>query len=65
MPIVEIKIRKKDLSIELDAQGYQGSICLIDLDRICDVLKAKIIDKRDKKEMYSNIQIVGGVRHGR
>ena len=50
MPEVDIKISKKDFSVELDAKGFQGKSCVKATNDIQRILNGSTVDQKLKPE---------------
>jgi len=50
--MIEIKINKKTLEIEVEGIDYIGTTCISDLDKLCEMLEFEVTDRKPKPEMF-------------
>ncbi|RLD16645.1 MAG: hypothetical protein DRI22_01040 [Caldiserica bacterium] len=50
--MIEIKINKKTLEIEIEGIDYVGTACVPDLDKLCEMLELEVTDRKPKPEMF-------------
>jgi len=50
--MIEIKINKKTLEIEIGGVDYVGTACIPDLDKLCEMLELEVTDRKPKPEMF-------------
>jgi len=46
--MIFVKLNKKTLELVLDAEGYTNMECIKDLDKITQILKAEVVNRRLK-----------------